>query len=170
MNSEIKDIILDNKYVLWYHSVENKSWEKDSYINLCQDFPNNVISTANQLFSIYNSIKNNFTAGMFFLMKEGVFPSWEDASNINGGCWSCKVPKKKTNEMWNKMSAGLIGNTLTSDQKYIKSITGISISPKISNCVLKIWNNSSELNNCEIFTKEIDYLNQSCIRYNKNKS
>ena len=94
-SSDTDDIKLDSKFVLWYHSVEDKSWKKESYINLCQDFPCNVIGTPNQLFYIYNSIKNNFTAGMFFLMREGIMPIWEDPANINGGCWSCKVPKKK---------------------------------------------------------------------------
>ena len=47
-------------------------------------------------------------------------------------------------------------------------ITGISISPKISNCVMKIWNNNSKITDVNIFTKEIDYLEPTTLRYNKH--
>ena len=57
-----------------------------------------------------------------------------------------------------KITAGLVGNSLTIDNKNMKYITGISISPKTSNCVMKIWNNNCVINNASLFTKEIDYL------------
>ena len=74
--------------------------------------------------------------------------------------------KRISDEVWKKLTASLVGNTLTSNIDYMKSITGISISPKISNCVMKILNSNSNLNECDLFTKEIDYLNQDIIRYN----
>ena len=49
----------------------------------------------------------------------------------------------------------------------MKIITGISISPKISNCVMKIWN-STQMSDVDIFTKEIDCLDQNSLRYNKH--
>jgi len=159
----------DNGYVLWYHSVTEKSWKLDSYVNLCQDLPDKMIRNAEQLWSIYKKLDNNFTAGMFFLTKKGVTPLWEDPTNINGGFWSFKVPKRISDEVWKKLTASLVGNTLTSNIDYMKSITGISISPKISNCVMKILNSNSNLNECDLFTKEIDYLNQDIIRYNKHR-
>ena len=168
-NNNIKDYPLENGYILWYHSVVDKSWEKDSYINLCQDLPGKVIKTANQLWSIFSFFNNNFTAGMFFLMKEGIMPMWEDPGNSNGGYWSCKVTKRNSNDIWKKISAGFIGNSLTSDNDKMKSITGISISPKISNCVMKIWNNTSKISSCDMFTEEIDCLSPSSIRYNKHQ-
>lgn len=163
------DYKFDNGYVLWYHSVTEKSWKLDSYINLCQDLPDKTIKNVKQLWSVYKKINNNFTAGMFFLTKKGVTPTWEDPNNINGGFWSFKVPKRISNELWKKLTAGFVGNTLTSDIDYMKSITCISISPKISNCVMKILNNDFKLNKCNLFTKEIDYLNKDIIRYNKHK-
>jgi len=161
---------LENGYVLWYHSVEDKSWSKDSYINLCQDIPGKVIKNAHQLWYIYSTLNNNFTAGMFFLMKEGIMPTWEDPENKNGGYWSFKVTKKNSNNVWKKLSAGFVGNSLISDPEKMSSITGISISPKISNCVMKIWNNTVKISDCSIFTKEIDYLDSDSLRYNKNNN
>ena len=166
--NEIEEFKLDSGYVLWYHSVTEKSWAADSYINLCQDVPGKVIKTAKQLWSVYKALENNFTAGMFFLMKEGIMPMWEDPGNKNGGYWSFKVPKRSSNDVWNKLSAGLVGNSMTDDSKNMTSITGISISPKISNCVMKIWNNTSKVSKTDIFNKEIDYLDAGTLRYNKH--
>jgi hypothetical protein len=160
---------LDTGYILWYHSVVDKSWKEESYINLCQDIPGKVIRTANQLWDVFNTLDNNFTAGMFFLMKEGVMPMWEHPENKNGGFWSFKVPKKNSNEVWKKLVAGLVGNSMTVNSKNMCCMTGISISPKISNCVMKIWNNDSKITDVYMFTKKIDYLDPESIRYNKHK-
>jgi len=168
-SEKLDDFKLDTGYVLWYHSVVEKSWSASSYINLCEDIPDKVIRTGKQLWQVYSALANNFTAGMFFLMKEGIMPMWEDPKNANGGYWSFKVPKRSSNLTWKKLSAGLVGNSLTVDSKKMSCITGISISPKISNCVMKIWNNTSKITDCHMFTKEIDYLDPSTIRYNKHK-
>jgi len=163
------DFKLDTGYVLWYHSVIEKSWDANSYINLCEDIPDKVIRTAKQLWHVYSALDNNFTAGMFFLMKEGIMPMWEDPGNAKGGYWSFKVTKKSSNLTWKKLTAGLVGNSLIVNSKKMSCITGISISPKISNCVMKIWNNNSKITDCYMFTKEIDYLDPAIIRYNKHK-
>ena len=101
-------------------------------------------------------------------MREGIMPMWEDPNNLNGGYWSFKVSNKYSNTIWKKITAGLVGNSLTIDNKNMKYITGISISPKTSNCVMKIWNNNSVINNASLFTKEIDYLKENTLRYNKH--
>lgn len=163
-----EDIEFETGYVLWFHDVTEKSWEADSYTNLCQDLPGNVIRSAKQLWGIYKTLHNNFTAGMFFLMREGILPMWEDPCNKNGGYWSFKVPKKNSNEVWKTITAGLVGNSLTKKTDYVNCITGISISPKISNCVMKIWNNDCKISDRYIF-EEIDYLDPESIRYNKHK-
>ena len=166
--NKLSEFKFDSGYILWYHSVTEKSWSKSSYINLCEDIPGKVITDANQLWSIYKALDNTFTAGMFFLMRKGILPTWEDPSNSNGGYWSFKVSKRNSNDVWKKLTAGLVGNSLTCDSKNMTYITGISISPKISNCVMKILNNNSKITDVNIFTKEIDYLEPTTLRYNKH--
>ena len=56
----------DKEYVLWYHSVTEKSWRKESYINLCVDLPEKCIRNGIELWQVYNTLQNQFTAGMFF--------------------------------------------------------------------------------------------------------
>jgi len=153
-------------YILWYHSIENKSWKLDSYINLCQDLPDNVIRTIRQLWEIYDELSNIFTAGFFFLLKEGITPRWEDPPNNRGGYWSFRIRKDDANEIWKKLSASLVGNTITEDEKLLNTITGISISSKIANCVIKIWNNNKNINYTTKFTNKIEYLHEDKIRYN----
>ena len=168
-NKGMTDIKLETEYVLWYHSVTDKSWSKDSYVNLCEDLPDKTIKTVMELWGVYKALHNNFNAGMFFLMKKGIFPTWEDPANENGGYWSYKVPKKNSNDVWKNLSAAFVGNSLTEKSDTMLTITGISISPKISNCVMKIWNNTHTVNGTNIFTKEIDFLEKDTIRYNKHK-
>ena len=162
------EIEFETGFVLWYHSVTEKSWEADSYVNLCQDLHGNKIKNVKQLWGMYKVLHNTFTAGMFFLMREGIMPMWEDPGNEKGGYWSFKVPKKNSNDVWKNITAGFIGNSLTVDSTNMNYITGISISPKISNCVMKIWNNDHKMSDRYIF-EEIDYLDSESIRYNKHK-
>ena len=159
----------DSDYVLWYHSITEKSWSKESYINLCEDLPNKCIGNGIELWQVYNTLQNQFTAGMFFLMRKGIFPTWEDVNNKDGGYWSFKTQKKNTNAIWKQLTMAFVGNTLLDDASIKDTITGISLSPKISNCVLKIWNNTSTIKECTIFSKEIDFLQSDIIRYNKHK-
>ena len=66
-------------------------------------------------------------SGMFFIMKEGIYPLWEDNQNINGGCWSYKIIKKDAYKAWVQLAVSLIGESLSTETNFIN---GISISPK----------------------------------------
>ena len=135
-----QEMEFSHPYVLWYHSIENPSWTLESYQNLCLGLPKQCIENSTQLARIYKSLDRNITAGMFFLMKKGIKPLWEDPANRNGGFWSFKIHKRFANEKWLQISAALVGNTLTQKVEQMGDVTGISVSPKISNCVIKIWN------------------------------
>lgn len=159
------DLPFDQGYILWYHAIKESSWKPDSYRNLCLKLPEKAIRSAKNLWRAYASFDNNVTAGMFFLMRDGVMPLWEDPANAKGGCWSFKVPKKHSNEIWRQLSAAFTGNTLTRNPNHMSMITGISVSPKISNCVLKIWNNDKSKADANLLTKEISFLTPSSVLY-----
>ena len=162
----MSNLEFDSTYKVWYHSVTEKSWTKDSYINLSKDFKDENIKNSFELGAIYNKLNNNFNAGMFFLMKKDILPLWEDPHNIKGGFWSLKIPKKKAGEIWLKLSAALVGNTLFNKIETMKYITGISINPKITNCVVKIWVSRKTDMSC---FKKLDFLQLDNIRYNDHK-
>jgi hypothetical protein len=121
---------LKEKWNLWYHSINDNKWSKDSY---------KEIFKINNLFDyqyIVDTFKqDHYQNGMFFIMKDDIFPNWEDPSNRMGGCLSFKVPSKNIITEWKSLLLHCISdNILTDDQ-----INGISISPKKEFNIIKLW-------------------------------
>lgn len=168
--AEIKEVALPTQFVVWYHSVTNNSWDKDSYVNLCEKLPNQCVETIGDIAKIYSSFQNNVTAGMFFMMRKGILPIWEDPANAQGGFWSFKVSKRSSNDTWLRLTAAFVGGTLLKDAGKMDQITGISVSPKISNCVMKIWNRDRFFNSKDAFTDKIPSLEPSLLLYKANKN
>ena len=139
---------------IWFHRVDDKNWLIDSYKNI------GTITCLEEYVYYYNKI-NTFTDGMFFLMKNNIPPLWEDINNINGGVITYKITKKNADNIWRDLTMGLIGNTLTENQN--NYINGISISPKINNCIIKIWIKSERLLTKIKFNKSILLFNNNNI-------
>ncbi len=139
---------------IWFHRVDDKNWLIDSYKNI------GTITCLEEYVYYYNKI-NTFTDGMFFLMKNNIPPLWEDINNINGGVITYKITKKNADNIWRDLTMGLIGNTLTENQN--NYINGISISPKINNCIIKIWVKSERLLTKIKFNKFITLFNNNNI-------
>lgn len=147
-------------FTLWYHSLENKKWDINSYIKLV------VIKSLRDFWEVYNSI-STFNNGMFFLMKENIAPIWEDKHNINGGVWSFRLSRKVLDKTWNELSIALIGNTLLeNNDKNSSNINGISVVPKKYNCVLKIWNEDFNIKNK---INKLDEIDTGKYLYKKHK-
>lgn len=88
---ETKNHLLNNNWTLWFHDPDSKNWSKESYIKIY------TFNTVEGFWSIFNQIPDiNINSGMFFLMKENIFPLWEDEQNNKGGYWSYKVSKKES--------------------------------------------------------------------------
>ena len=129
---------LEYSWTLWYHDPDDKNWDINSYKKLIK------FSTLEEFLKYYDLIKT-FIYGMFFLMKEDILPIWEDKNNINGGIMTYKILKETSDQSFIDLSMLLVGGTLTDEYKYIN---GISLSPKINNCIIKIW-----INNAKIMSK-----------------
>ena len=106
---------------------------------------------------------------MFFFMKGKVVPLWESEANIKGGMWTFKLTKDDSNEMWKVLMAALCGNTLTIKPEDMNNINGISVSPKITNCIIKIWTNNSKNQTCNGFLTPFTKLDYHNAYYRKNK-
>jgi len=143
---------LAHRWVLWFHKVDEDDWSIDSYKKLL------VLETLEDYYKMVNSV-TDISAGMFFLMKEGIMPMWEDPANKKGGFWSFRVPKSKSTKIWGDISAAAVGQTLTLDPKQMEYINGISFSPKISKAIFRIWVNDSRQNKIKKMVRnEIDFL------------
>jgi hypothetical protein len=124
--------ILSEEWNLWFHSIDDKNWKKNSYKKLL---------TLKSLFD-YQLIndtfkKNHYQNGMFFCMRKHIFPNWEDPYNRNGGCLSFKIASNDIIEIWNKILINCVNNCILKDKN--EEITGISISPKKEFNIIKIW-------------------------------
>ena len=63
-----------------------------------------------------------------------------------------------------------IRDQLVKDKKNSKLLNGISISPKINNCILKIWTSKFDGVNINILRSDIDnlYLDEGMFRRNSD--
>jgi len=151
-NDAIDNFDLRTKWVLWFHKVNDNNWSLESYQKVIE------IKTYYDVLFIIKEL-DNITAGMFFLMKDGIIPVFEDENNINGGYWSLRITKKDAYEYWKKIIYYLCIDMLTIKPEHEEKINGISISPKINNCIFKIWTSDYDFMKTDFLKKDIDFIN-----------
>ena len=147
----IENFNLESKWTLWFHKVNDNNWSLESYSKVLD------IYTYYDLLFILKEL-DNITSGMFFLMKDGILPIFEDEKNINGGYWSLRVTKKESFDFWEKIVYYLCVDNITINDDYEEIINGISISPKINNCIFKIWNSNYNGIKTENLRKDLDFI------------
>ena len=155
---------IQSKWSLWYHSITDNKWTKESYKKIMNI--NNLLD--------YQFLKTNFEQqhlqnGMFFIMRDDIFPTWEDPDNRLGGCVSFKVYSKDIIEAWNKLFLNLISENITIETDCWEEINGISIAPKKEFNIIKLWlRNDTE--KYKSLIKEIDpYFNLNDSLYKKHE-
>ncbi len=142
---------LPSKWVLWYHATDDNNWTMESYKKVFE------IKTYYDLLFIIRHI-TNVSSGMFFVMREGIKPIYEDPQNMKGGYWSLRLVKKESHEYFKKILYHIVFERMMKNPEHSKKINGLSISPKINNCIFKIWNSDyAKLKTTDI-RKDIDGL------------
>lgn len=143
MNIENQNTILDSQlsavfqetYTLWFHSSSDVDWSIDSYHEI---FNFNTVDEFLTLLMAINTRPKMLLNGMFFIMRQGVKPTWEDPINRDGGCFTWKVEKEDVLAAWENMCMMFVTGELNPIfDKY--GFNGISISPKKTNNILKVW-------------------------------
>jgi hypothetical protein len=126
---------LNDLWTLYFHDPSDMDWNVKSYKRLSN------ISSIEEFWEHHLCYIDRVHQGMFFLMREHVFPCWDDPNNIEGGCMSIKVLKENMNTFWNDICIKILGETLLVDEHRHEwaKITGISTSPKKHFCIIKIW-------------------------------
>lgn len=137
----MEDIYLNDLWSFFFHDPFDSDWNISSYKKV-QD-----IGSIKEYWNIQKSFENHVHNGMFFLMREHIFPCWDDPLNKNGGCLSIKVIKQDVDFFWKELSMCLLGETLLVDEKsqMYDCVNGISTSPKKNFCIIKIWLRNSDL-------------------------
>lgn len=122
-------------FTLWFHSSSDQDWSIDSYHEI---FNFNSVDEFLTLLMAINTRPKMLLNGMFFIMRQGVKPTWEDPVNRDGGCFTWKVEKEDVLSAWENMCMLFVSGDL--NQVFDRfGFNGISISPKKTNNILKVW-------------------------------
>jgi hypothetical protein len=152
LDKKIENFNLKNKWVLWFHKVNDNNWSVESYTKVYE------IVTYYDILFVIKTI-DNITSGMFFIMKEGIIPIFEDEHNINGGYWSLRISKKDSMDYWEKLLYYICVDNITNNENHEEKINGMSVSPKINNCIFKVWNSDFKNMKTEYLRKDMEGIN-----------
>jgi hypothetical protein len=151
--------LLNDKWNLYYHLPTDQNWNLDSY-KLIMENINSVEEVVKLNGTINECVLRNT---MLFLMRSGIDPQWEHEKNRNGGCFSYKIHNKVVPETWRKLFKLVTGETFCSDDNVNNHINGITISPKKSFCIIKVWMDNIDYQDSSIFYEITDERNKGCI-------
>jgi hypothetical protein len=132
-----------SKWNLTYHSHNNPLWRECDYVHRC------YVSSFKDFWNLYNNSKHvgDFKDNDYFLMRDGIAPTWENKMNKNGVIVSIQIPDPIIMTTWTILSALIVGESFC-PKNYL--INGISIkyirenkkNKKLSNvpfALVKIW-------------------------------
>ena len=119
---------------LWYHSINDNNWKKDSYKKI-----SNIESLCDYQYIKQTFQQDHYQNGMFFCMKEDIFPNWEDPDNSEGCCISFKIPGKTIKEEFCKILLHCITEDIMNDPEQYEELNGFSIAPKKEFNIAKMW-------------------------------
>jgi hypothetical protein len=142
------DIFLNDVWNLYFHDPYDVNWNNESYVLLT------TIASVDDFWKHHLCLKPNIQKGMFFIMRDGIFPSWDSSPNINGGCLSIKVLKENLAEFWEDLVIKMLGETIVKDSHVNtawSSVNGLSTSPKKHFCIIKIWLKDMAIINKDLF-------------------
>jgi hypothetical protein len=150
---------LNDKWTLWAHLPHDTDWTPKSYKNIF------TMSSVEEAITITETLPEILVKNcMLFVMREGIKPIWEDVKNRNGGCFSYKVINKNVYDVWRELTYVLVGNTISTNDSFVASVNGITISPKKNFCIIKVWMANCSFQNPEVITSEVKGLeSQGCL-------
>ena len=154
----MEDYKLNTNWCLWYHSINDNTWTNNSY---------QLIYTIRNLYDIQllnDTMLTHFLQnGMFFIMRENIFPTWEDPENREGCCISYKIPGSLLKQQWDLILNKVLTEEILKDKNQYSQVNGLSISPKKEFNIVKLWLRENGKNFTEL-------INEYPPFYLKNKS
>ena len=125
---------LQSPWTTWAHLPYDQDWTMPSYIPIMR------VTSVAEVWKLAHILPVKLICEcMVFFMKNDTKPIWEDPLNKNGGYFSYKVINKNAVEAWRTLMLKVAGNTVSSNEEFNNTITGISVSPKKGFCIIKIW-------------------------------
>lgn len=130
---EIGTPLLD-KWVLYAHLPNDTEWDLQSYRRVLGF---NALEQCIALAKVLPEIV--IKRCMLFMMRSHIEPRWEDALNKSGGSFSFKVSNKTLVQGWRNLMYCAAGEGIFSRPTLNAKVTGITISPKRSFSIVKVW-------------------------------
>lgn len=129
----MSETFLNDVWSVYFHDPKDSDWTYESYKRMGN------VSTVEEFLAYCDILRPYVVHGMFFVMREHIFPCWDDPGNVNGETVSMKILKEHVGKTWESVACSVLGETFMADRKYWSYVNGISISPKRSFCIIKIW-------------------------------
>lgn len=147
MSVTADDTFLNDTWRAFFHGPNDPDWTYDSYLQVA------TVGSVKDFWKLYNTIDTTLSDGMYFVMREHVFPCWDDQYNINGGNVSIKVSHEDTRDVVTQMIKSLVGETLVKPEflEDWTEVNGLSVSPKKAFNIVKLWLATDKLSNAECF-------------------
>jgi hypothetical protein len=133
------NIVFNNFWVLWSHDINDEDYSLKSYTIVWQT--NNM---KDFLEKINLFTEEEWSAKMFFFMRKGITPRYEDVRNVKGGSWSFRVNKNYCYTSWISLCIQCMGECLIERWNEMRLINGISLSPKNNTTTVRIWTSENQ--------------------------
>jgi hypothetical protein len=161
--AEQQETYLNDVWNFYFHDPYDSNWKNESYKLL------GTVSTVEEFWQHHSLIKPDVNKGIFFMMRDYVFPCWDDPANLEGGCLSIKVLKDVVSEFWEDICMKLLGETLLKEEHRERwnQVNGISTSPKKHFCIIKIWVKDGTINSKDFFELLPEYYGEVLFKLNR---
>mmetsp|Transcript_23087 Transcript_23087/g.75138 ORF Transcript_23087/g.75138 Transcript_23087/m.75138 type:complete len:218 (-) Transcript_23087:237-890(-) len=135
---------LQNAWVLWFDNPVKRLGAKDWSSNLKKVATFDVVE---DFWGIFNNIRppSRLNPGSnYHLFKLGIEPTWEHATNMNGGKWTYSIPKKDgkklIDDMWLYTVLAMIGENFDAGDE----LCGAVISLRKAGDRVAVWTKSAD--------------------------
>lgn len=135
-----RDEFFNDTWRVYAHHPQDSDWTHSSYK------PVGMLSCASDFWSIWNAAEPVIERTMLFVMREHIFPSWDDPACINGSIAAAMVTDTEAAPAFLEIAQRAVGETLLRDPVAWADVNGVSIGPKRASCVIKVWMATDEQN------------------------
>ena len=153
---------LNDSWSFYFHDPVDDNWSRNGYKKIF------TFSTIPEFWMLFTELSKSIQYGMYFIMRDHIFPKWNDEENKDGGFLSIKILKEKMPAFCEHLLINLVNESLLKEEyrEHSGIVNGVSLSPKKHFCIVKIWLKTSQFQSCEYFDIKNDY--HGSILFKKN--
>ena len=142
MAFDLTETFFNDTWRVYAHHPTDADWTHKSYA------PIGMISSVADFWTVWNSCAACVDRTMLFVMREHVFPSWDDPACIDVSIGSIIVDSASAPGTFRDIVQRALGETLIANNnnqtRTWSDVNGVSIGPKNGFCVVKVWTASRD--------------------------